>query len=61
MISAILHFDVITLPFLDGDVPRHAFNAQLCEIIYQPNFSRRDIGIINFEKHFLNLIPGTMN
>ena len=29
--------------------------------VYQPNFSSRAIGIINFEKHFLNFIADTMN
>ena len=29
--------------------------------VEQPNFSSRAIGIINFEKPFLNLIADTMN
>ena len=29
--------------------------------VYRPNFSNRAIGIINFEKPFLNFIVDTMN
>ena len=29
--------------------------------VYRPNFSNRIIGIINFEKHFLNFNLDTMN
>ena len=33
-----------------------------CEInVYKPNFSSRAIGIMNFEKHFLNLIVDIMS
>ena len=58
-------FDIINFPCLDGDVPRHASYgvyisplirfARVCnhvaDFVYQPNFSSRAIGIINFEKY----------
>ena len=36
--------------------------TSMCEInVKQPNFSGRAIGIINFEKYFLNFIADTLN
>ena len=47
-----------------GRVCNHVtnFNARKQKIkIIMPNFSSNDMGIINFEKHFLILSQGTMN
>ena len=69
-------FDIVNFPFLGGDVPRRASYgvyisqlirfARVCNHVTdfnarRPNFSNRDIGIINFEKPFLNFIVDTMN
>ena len=69
-------FDMVNFPFLDGDVPRRASYGvyiSFAKVYYhvidfiarnkfsRQNFSSRDIGIINFEKHFLNFIVDTMN
>ena len=59
-------FDILKFPFLDGGVPRRASLgvyisqlirlARVCNHVTEPDFSSRDIGIINVEKHFVNLI-----
>ena len=67
-------FDIVNFPFLDGDVPRCASYgvyisqlirfARVCNHVTDfnaSNFSNRAIGIINFEKPFLNFIVDTMN
>ena len=59
----------VNFPFLDGDVPCRAsycvYISQLVgfAIVYSrvADISNRAIGIINFEKHFLNFIVDTMN
>ena len=76
MINAMTDFDKVNFQFLDGDAPRRAsygvYISQLIRIarvcnhvadfnVKQPNFSSRAIGIINFEKHFVNFIADTMN
>ena len=68
-------FDIVNFPFLDGDVPRRASYAvyifqvirfaRVCNHVADFNahvadFSSRDIGIINVEKHFLNFSADTM-
>ena len=64
-------FDIVNFPFLDGDVPCRASRfARVCNHVTDFNarnkcltakFSNRAIGIINFEKPFLNFIVDTMN
>ena len=69
-------FDIVNFPFLDGDVPRRASFRNLLGLlesaimlqtstleinVKRQNFPNRAIGIINFEKPFLNFIVDTMN
>ena len=72
MISAMTDFDIVNFPFLDGDVPRRAsYGVYISQLIrfarvcnHVTDFNARNkwaIGIINFEKHFLNFIVDTMN
>ena len=69
-------FDIVNFPFLDGDVPRRAsYGVYISQLIrfatvcnHVTDFNARNkcyrinaIGIINFEKPFLNFIVDTMN
>ena len=62
-------FDIVNFPFLDGDVPRRAsYGVYISQLIrfasvcnHVADFNSRAIGIINFEKHFLNFIADTMS
>ena len=54
-------FEIVNFPFLDGDVPRStSYGVYISQLIRFARGINMASGIINFGKHFQNLIDDTM-